>query len=129
MNQLTQAALVNNRILSILAAATQPMSAVDLYDKPEVRELVVDRNKVSMVLSDMWRAGRLTRVPCVVPGSSTKYAYEAKSDAKPARVSPTPKVKVEPQAVQGTAKTKPHITVTEHRVTIELDTIRITVEV
>lgn len=136
MNQLTTAALVNNRILSILATATGPMSALDLYDKPELREIVADRNKVSMVLSDLWRAGRLTRVPCVIPGSQTKFAYEAKPNQfeLKKRASPTPKVKVHQGASPLAAgevkvKTKPQITVTEHRVTIELDTIRITVEV
>lgn len=129
MNQISQAALINNRILTVLEAAAKPLSALDLYDRPEIRELAIDRNKVSMMLSDLRRSGRVTRVPCVVPGTNVRFAYEFKADANKPRANLTPKVKTDASTLKNVAKSKPQITVTEHKVTIELDTIRITVEV
>lgn len=123
MNQITQIALIQNRVISILETLDTPTNVLDLFDVPEMQEVCPDRGKLSQVLSDLWRAGQLTRVPCVVPGSQVKFAYEVAKGAK------TPHIKVRPQAEPCQAKSKPHITVTEHRVTIELDTILITVEV
>jgi hypothetical protein len=127
MNQITQIALIQNRVISILETLDTPTNVLDLFDVPEMQEVCPDRGKLSQVLSDLWRSGQLTRVPCVVPGSQVKFAYEVAKGAK------TPHVKVRPQAqVQvesHQAKSKARIAVTEHLVTIELDSICITVEV
>jgi hypothetical protein len=120
------AAKLSNRICTVLEQLSAPINAVDLFDKPEIRELCTDRGKVSATLSDMWRSGRLNRYPCVLAGSSVRYAYELLAEFKSGRsVEKVPKVKVEAPLV----KDKPHITVTDHLVTIELATIKITVEV
>jgi hypothetical protein len=123
MNQITQIALIQNRVVSILETLDTPTNVLDLFDVPEMQEVCPDRGKLSQVLSDLWRSGQLTRVPCVVPGSQVKFAYEVAKGAK------TPHVKVRPQAEPCQAKSKPRIAVTEHLVTIELDSICITVEV
>jgi hypothetical protein len=133
MNQITQIALIQNRVISILETLDTPTNVLDLFDVPEMQEVCPDRGKLSQVLSDLWRAGQLTRVPCVVPGSQVKYAYEiAKGGKMPkprTESTSVPHVKVRPQTESHQAKSKPHITVTEHLVTIELDSICITVEV
>jgi hypothetical protein len=122
VNQIAQIALIQNRVISILETLDTPTNVLDLFDVPEMQEVCPDRGKLSQVLSDLWRAGQLTRVPCVVPGSQVKYAYEVAKGAK------TPHVKVRPHMESHQAKSKPRITVTEHLVTIELDSICITVE-
>jgi hypothetical protein len=123
MNQITQIALIQNRVVSILETLDTPTNVLDLFDVPEMQEVCPDRGKLSQVLSDLWRSGQLTRVPCVVPGSQVKFAYEVAKGAK------TPHIKVRPQTESHQTKSKPRIAVTEHLVTIELDSICITVEV
>jgi hypothetical protein len=133
VNQITQIALIQNRVISILETLDTPTNVLDLFDVPEMQEVCPDRGKLSQVLSDLWRSGQLTRVPCVVPGSQVKYAYEVAKGGKMSKPrtesTSAPHVKVRPQMEAHQAKSKPRITVTEHLVTIELDSIYITVEV
>jgi len=134
MNQISQAALLRQRVLAALEAAyPNPLHALDMYDKPEIKEVSKGKDQVIVLLSDMWRGGNVTRVPCVEPGTHVKYAYVW---AKP----PEPAVKVGKRTIKNYIeehspkravpyKDKPQITVTEHCVTIELAAIKITIDV
>lgn len=46
-----------------LRKAKQPMDCNDLYDKPSVREHALSVNRVSDYLGNMWRKGKVLRLP------------------------------------------------------------------
>lgn len=130
-DQIRQSMLLRNVVLKVLREAPGPVNANEIFDKPEVREVCDDRNKISVLLSDLWRSKpqQAHRVPTRVLGTNLKYAYAATLGG----LSITPPTRDKRESIKETtapaAKPKPQITVTEHLVTIELDTIRITVEV
>ncbi len=107
-------------IMAYLNAQDKPRPAADVraHVMPQVPGLKV--GDVDNLLSRMTVNQQIGRVPAP-PG--VKYAYEYV--AKPGAVAPAPKL---PKAAKASAS-KPQITVTDHKVVIELATIKITVEV
>lgn len=84
-----------------LKQAKQPLTCIDLFDKPEIRSSVKDTDQVSNHLGYMFRRGLLTRVPAPRAGVKTaRYAYSWRSDAdKPSR--PVTVEEVKPKRLGG----------------------------
>ena len=120
---IADAVRLSSAILEELKKSDEPMHAHSLFDKPSVRLATNDKGKVSVTLSDLHKASKVTRIPVTVPGTSVKYAYSFNAD-KEKKPKPVAVEKPKPVAVE-----KPQITVTAHNVIIELSTIKITVEV
>jgi hypothetical protein len=119
-------------------------TCVDLFDVPAIHAVAQNANHVSDALGNLYRRGYLYREPAAkTPRSQAKWAYgwktvKPKRDLAPsqietmaqaaydARPEPTPK-KISPSVP---ADNKPQMTITEHegRVTIELASLRITIE-
>ena len=128
MNQIKSAALLRTRLREVLAGTATPLTSVELYDKPAIREVATSRNQVSVTLSDMKRAGELTRSPAVLLSHpAVKFAYKLNPSVEP-KVPREPKSKPAPQMANGTS-TKPTVTVTATSVTVESPNLRIVIEV
>lgn len=60
-----------------LKAAKEPVTCVDLWDSPEVREHAQSINRVSDYLGNLWRKGKARRhVAPKTENSEARYAYE-----------------------------------------------------
>lgn len=130
MNQISQAALLRQRVIKLLEDTDEPLHALAVYDKPEIREVSKSKDQVTILLSDMWRSKNATRVPCIVPGANVRYAYIITKPPEPAvKVVKRTKTEALKEVYAIPYKDKPQITVTEHKVTIELATIKITIDV
>jgi hypothetical protein len=132
------------RILRILESRpiNDPyIDVIGLFDMPEIRELTNDRNKVSIMLSDMFRTKSMpvTRLPSGKKGN-VKYVYASskvvadspKALPKAERIEPktiTVSPTTDTNAPTEVKKAKPSITVTEDKVTIETESIRIVIEI
>jgi hypothetical protein len=71
-------------IEKILRASPEPMTCIQLFDKPEVRKLAPDTAKVSDVLGNLWRREYLVRfaAPPGRLGDQTKWAYAWKNQSE-----------------------------------------------
>lgn len=69
-------ASIYTKLENILKRSKHPMTCVDLYDKPEIREVAKDTDMVSDALGYMWRRGLLSRLPAPRTGvKSARFAY------------------------------------------------------
>ena len=142
MELIKTAALARQRVTEALTDEVQTNQ--DLYDHPSVREACKDSNHVSIILSDLRRAGTAVRERMTVPGTNIKYAYKLNPAGKPARkvykhqaksFTPEAVAHVEqmvsnmvlPAGAGGTMP-KPEITVTDTCVTIDMAAVRIIVQ-
>jgi hypothetical protein len=67
-----------------LKAASQPLTAQDLYDNPAVNAYAASVNRVSDYLGNLWRKGVVVRLPAPKEGSSrARWAYEWKGSKGP----------------------------------------------
>jgi hypothetical protein len=138
-------------VLEVLLKETgQPLTCVDLYDKPEVRKFADSANRVSDYLGHMWRRELLDRVPAPkTVNSQARWAYiwkgklghkppelvklakpeEATQDAVPATQPEQLPTKVSAVAKSETILNKPEITITNNGelVTIDLPALTITI--
>lgn len=62
----------------VLAASNAPMDCNELFDIPEVRACAASANRVSDYLGNLWRKGKLTRVPATDPGRGPRWKYQWK---------------------------------------------------
>jgi len=130
MNQLSQAALLRQRVIKALEDAyPNPLHALNMYDKPEIKEVSKGKDQVTVLLSDLWRGGNCHRVPCIEPGTSVRYAYTREKPEPVVKAVVAPRVIGKHHALAAPYKDKPQITVTEHQVVIELSAIKITIDV
>lgn len=128
---ITAAVKLHTRVLEVLSKADGPMTALDVYDKPEIKELCNDSGKISVLMSDMWRNHKLTRQAWKVPNTKVKYAYTLSTTMVPIVAKALPLIRAQAQVAKEASPptTKPQITVTEHQVVIELSTMKITIDV
>jgi hypothetical protein len=126
----------------ILRETDQPLTCVDLFDKPDVRQFAESANRVSDYLGHMWRRDLLDRVPAPkTANSQARWAYIWKGQLgnRPVEVvplhkkteTPTPTVNVERSAVKAQEKLleKPNIEISQNGelVTIDLPALTITI--
>ncbi len=63
----------------ILKDAEHPLTCVEMYDMPEVREFAQSANRVSDYLGGLWRKGLVTRSPAPRGNNSAaRWAYSWK---------------------------------------------------
>jgi hypothetical protein len=62
----------------VLAAADRPLDCNELFDMPEVRPHAASANRVSDYLGNLWRKGKLSRVPATDPGRGPRWKYQWK---------------------------------------------------
>lgn len=66
-----------------LSEAAEPLSAVDLFDDPQVRQYAEDADAVSNALGYLWRRGYVSRFPArAEENSRARFAYKWKSEAE-----------------------------------------------
>jgi hypothetical protein len=133
-------------VLELLLKDTdQPLTCVDLYDKPDVRKFADTANRVSDYLGHMWRRGFLDRVPAPkTANSQARWAYIwkgklahkppevvqlQKRDTPPAAQQDQPQPTVEAQPKPGVVLSKPNIEISQNGelVTIDLPALTITI--
>ena len=107
------------------AAGSDPLTCVDLYDDPRVKELVSSPNRVSDYLGHMWRRGVVQRWYASKESSQrSRYAYTwiEQPEEKP---EPVTRLTVPRRP----APEKPNVTVTEDDGSITLDFKEFTITV
>lgn len=67
-----------------LKAASEPLDAQALYDKPEIKEFAASVNRVSDYLGGLWRKGLVVRLAAPKIGNSrSRWVYEWKGQKGP----------------------------------------------
>lgn len=99
--------------------APEPRNCVELYDIPEVRALTNSVNRVSDYLGNLWRKGKLTRLPS--PRTETNaarwmYAWKTGSEEQGLTYSPSTV-----QPLGNTILKRPSIQITENGNIITVD--------
>lgn len=70
----------------VLHRARKPMDCNELFDLPEIQEHAATAHRVSDYLGNLWRKGKVTRLPGPsVEGSSARWAYQWKPRNKPGK--------------------------------------------
>lgn len=115
----------------LLEVSTTPLTCVDLFDHPNVKQFADDANRVSDYLGHMYRRGLLSRYPAPrTENSAARFAYlwkSAKKEAPKSRVA-APRLEV---YTNERRVSRSNIGVTENgdgSVTIELANLTITVK-
>lgn len=66
-----------------LKKAKEPLDCIDLFDKPSVRRHAATANRVSDYLGNLWRKGKLTRLPAPSnEGRKARWLYAWKGRPK-----------------------------------------------
>ena len=132
---------------TLLKETSQPLTCVDLFDKPDVRKFAESANRVSDYLGHMWRRELIDRVPAPKTANSQArwaYIWKGKLSQKPLELvkpnlppepvmekKPEPKVEVQVPTTpaQGTILSKPNIEISNNGelVTIDLPALTITI--
>ncbi len=82
----------------ILKASPKPLTSVELFDSPDVRQFAEDVNQVSDYLGHMYRRDYLSRVPSRGIGQA-RYAYTWKHPKLGSRVDTPVQRKAQPKLV------------------------------
>jgi hypothetical protein len=101
-------------VLEVLLRDTDhPMTCVELFDKPDVRQFAETANRVSDYLGHMWRRQLLDRVPAPkTSNSQARWAYIWKgklNEAAQKQVVSFTKTAVPPSARQGPVEVAPEV--------------------
>jgi hypothetical protein len=129
---------------NILKETDQPLTCVDLFDKPDVRKFADTANRVSDYLGHMYRRELLDRIPAPKTANSQArwaYIWKGKLGFRPTEVVPLKKPEAAPPEVpaaqpaaeikvqQGKILEKPNIEITQNGelVTIDLPALTITI--
>jgi hypothetical protein len=110
-----------------LRATTEPMTCVDLYEFPEIRNIVRDANRVSDYLGHMWRRGFLQRwYSPKDPAQKARFAYTWKESEEPV---PVENPKIERLNIIRNTYSKPNVTITEDDSSVTLDFEQFTITI
>jgi hypothetical protein len=63
----------------IMASVDRAMDCNELFEIPEVRANAASANRVSDYLGNLWRKGKLMRVPVPEPGRGARWKYQWKN--------------------------------------------------
>ncbi len=66
----------------LLMGANEPLDCNELFDRPEVRVIAASANRVSDYLGNIWRKGRVSRIPATNPGRGPRWKYQWKTKIK-----------------------------------------------
>lgn len=115
----------------ILKGAKNPMTCVEMYDIPEVREFAQSANRVSDYLGGLWRKGLVVRMPAP-RGNNTaaRWMYAWKPQSASSRAVFEPKVVEYSKPGKSTLLNRPSIQITEDGkdIVIDLPSLRITIQ-
>ena len=99
--------------------APEPRTCVELYDLPEVRKLANSSNRVSDYLGNLWRKGKVVRIPAPRTETSAArwmYAWKAGEEVQGLEYSPNTV-----QVLGNTIMKRPNIEITENGNIITID--------
>ncbi len=64
----------------IMIEAQEPLTCNELFDMPEIRSRAASANRVSDYLGNLWRKGKLSRIPATDPGRGPRWKYQWKAN-------------------------------------------------
>lgn len=116
---------------TILRGSKEPLDCVQLFDRPEVREHAATVNRVSDYLGNLWRKGKLLRLPAPRRDNSrAQWLYMWKPPSQRAKT-PAPDVSqaVEFNPTVNSVLNRPHLSISEEGDTIVLTLPQLTITI